>query len=61
MPEAVASLQARPGKKGISLTKDQAETLLSKLDDLSEALSQQQEASVPLGPKYANLSFKLTA
>ena len=56
---AAVSLQAKPGKKGISLTKDQAEALLSKLDDLSGALSQQQEVSIGLGPKYADPPFKL--
>ena len=51
-------VQAKPGKKGISLTKDQADNLLAKLDDLSGALGQRQETSFALGPKYESSASK---
>lgn len=44
-------MQMKPGKKGISLSKEQAESLKENMDALSAALSEQRELSVVLGPK----------
>ena len=48
---APVNLQMKPGKKGISLSKEQAEKLLQGMDSLTEALSQQQDVSIDLAPK----------
>jgi hypothetical protein len=40
-----------PGKKGISLSKDQAEKLVENMDALSEALASKNDFSVAVGAR----------
>ena len=45
-------MQMLPGKKGISLTKEQAAKLVAAITELSTALAEKQEKTVTLGPLY---------
>ena len=55
--EVATRLQWNPGKKGISLSKEQAGKLHEKLEELTAALASKNQISIPLGNRYMS-TFK---